>query len=106
MPPLRELKMTEHLDDVWELCNNRMLLGAFRYELMEEKRRLWEKDRTVGYPYPQDAIVRIRMYQNSGNLEHLLDAINELGIEFKYPSHPSAHFSPTDDGHHIKKNQK
>ena len=38
----------------------------------------------------------IAAYAEDGNTEHLVDAANYLMIEFMHPSHPAAHFTPTD----------
>jgi len=40
---------------------------------------------------------RLRMYAETGNTEYLIDAANFAMIEFMYPKHPTAHFTPTDD---------
>lgn len=103
MPPLEELRKTEHHAEVWRLCDNRMLLGSFRYELLEQKEKDHKEKGHVGYDLPPEAHKRIEMYEEDGNTEHLLDAINMLAIEFRFPGHPDAHFSPTDDGHHAEK---
>jgi hypothetical protein len=39
---------------------------------------------------------RIDKYIETGNTEFLMDAANFAMIEFMFPSHPSAHFRPTD----------
>lgn len=35
-------------------------------------------------------------YGITGNREYLLDAMNYLGFEFKYPSKENTHYTPTD----------
>jgi len=42
-----------------------------------------------------NALQRIDMYQEDGNLEWLIDAANYLLIESLRPSHPKAHFEAT-----------
>lgn len=39
---------------------------------------------------------RLDKYMSTGNTEFLMDAANFAMIEFMLPSHPSAHFRPTD----------
>ncbi len=103
MPSLKELLKTENHDEVWKLCNNRMLLGSFRYELLAQKEKDHREKGHTGYNLVGEARIRIGLYEETGNREHLLDAINMCAIEFRFPSHPEAHFKPTDDGHHAEK---
>lgn len=39
--------------------------------------------------------VRLRKYQETGNIEWLIDGGNFLGIEHDHPAHPAAHFEAT-----------
>lgn len=39
---------------------------------------------------------RLDQYVRSGNTAHLVDAANFLWVEFMYPSHDAAHFTPID----------
>jgi hypothetical protein len=39
---------------------------------------------------------RIKIYQDTGNTEGLVDAANFLMLEFELPKHPNAHFRATD----------
>jgi hypothetical protein len=52
------------------------------------------------YPHKVNALEslqkRIDKYIETGNTEFLMDAANFAMIEFMFPSHPSAHFRPTD----------
>jgi hypothetical protein len=81
------------------MMRHRLIMGSFRYELFEEKKRKLE------YDMPGEAIRRIKAFQKSGNLEHLVDAANMLLIEFECGNHPKRHFSATDDGMHNTKNE-
>ena len=38
----------------------------------------------------------IEAYKKDGNKEHIVDAMNYLGFEWKFPIHPKAHFKSTD----------
>lgn len=52
------------------------------------------------YPKRVDAIEslikRLDKYEETGNTEFLMDAANFAMIEFMHPSHPNAHYRPTD----------
>lgn len=52
------------------------------------------------YPDKVDAIRslqhRLDCYARTGNTEFLMDAANFAMIEFMHPSHPEAHYRPTD----------
>jgi hypothetical protein len=52
------------------------------------------------YPDMVDAIaslkMRLALYVETGNTEHLMDVANYAMIEFMHPSHPKAHFKATD----------
>ena len=95
------------LDDLYEsewsprfeqLMRNRLVMGSFRYELMEEK-----KKSIAGYDMPGEAQRRITEYVLTGNLEHLVDAANMLLIEFECGNHPLRYFESVDDGMHNEK---
>lgn len=52
------------------------------------------------YPHKVSALEslhkRLDKYMDTGNTEFLIDAANFAMIEFMLPSHPDAHFRPTD----------
>ena len=52
------------------------------------------------YPHKVNSIesmhMRLDKYMATGNTEYLIDAANQLMIEFAHPSHPNAFFKPTD----------
>lgn len=41
--------------------------------------------------------VRLKLYEETGNTEWLMDVANFAMIEFMHPRHPKAHFQGTDD---------
>lgn len=57
-------------------------------------------DLADGYPDKVDAMAnmkqRIDLYEQTGNIEWLLDAANFAVIEAIYPAHDKAHFRSTD----------
>lgn len=46
--------------------------------------------------------IRLKKYKDTGNKEYLLDIANFAMIEFMYPQHPNAHFSPNDSNDKIE----
>jgi len=93
---LSELRQTEWVPEFEQYMRNRLLMGAFRYERMH--------DPTKGdYDILKDCRRRLGLYENDGNLEHLVDVANLCMIEFLHSRHPKKHFTATDDGEHCKK---
>jgi len=54
------------------------------------------------YDSTNSAIERIKLYQKTGNTEHLVDAANLCLVEFVEGKHPKKHFKAVDDGVHAK----
>lgn len=54
----------------------------------------------INYPNNSNAIAaleqRLELYKVTGNKEHLADVANFAMLEFMYPKHPDAHYTPTD----------
>jgi hypothetical protein len=95
MPDLESLKKTEQNKEFRKLCQNRFIMGAFRYGLMGEPGKArWDR--------VQSAIDRLKLYQEDGNAEHLVDAANLCELEFDDPNHKNFHFSAADDKIHTK----
>ena len=103
MPSLDSLEETETHREVWKMCDNRMILGAFRYGLFESREREYAENGQTAYDHVAEAHRRISLYEADGNREWILDAINVLAMEFRLPSHPHAHFEAGDDVTHAKK---
>jgi len=83
-----EPKLLDFMRALEFMCN-RMAVSHHKYGQMEHK-------------YPDNAkaidsaMERIKLYNKTGNTEHLLDAANFLVIEHVLPSHKKAHFRATD----------
>ena len=92
-PSLEELKKTEWSKDFEKLMRNRLVMGAFRYGLLKNKA-------SHGYDMIGSLKRRIEMYQETGNLEYLVDCANLALLEFEHPTHNKAHFGSVDDGEH------
>lgn len=91
-----ELVATEWSPKFEQLMRNRLLIGRFRYGKMSDPNK--GKFDMVG-----SMIYRLRLYQSTGNLEHLVDVANLALVEFVHPQHPNAHFDAEDDGHHCSR---
>ncbi len=97
VPSLGQLRAGQWSERFERLRLNRMVMGAFRYGLLDEQRRISVYD-NIG-----SAIERLEAYRKTGNQEHLVDAANLCMIEFETGRHPSQHFRSVDDGIHAKK---
>jgi hypothetical protein len=75
---------------------NRLVMGAFRYGLLKE-------GSGGNYDSISSAIQRLKLYQQTGNQEYLVDAANLCLVEFKCGSHENAHFKAIDDGVHVER---
>ena len=94
-PPPDELRQTEWIPEFEQYMRNRLVMGAMRYETFKEK--------IVNNKYDCIGYIRRKLieYEQSGNLECLVDAANLLMIEFASPNHPHPHFTPLDDISHV-----
>lgn len=94
-PDVDSLRQTEWIPEFEQYMRNRLVMGAIRYETFEQKIHQNQYD-CLGY-------IRRKLteYEQSGNLECLVDAANLLMIEFASPHHPNPHFTPGDDTSHV-----
>lgn len=95
IPDFATLQKTQWSTRFETLMRNRLLMGAFRYGPF---RRTPKKQ----YDCVGSAIERLKLYQQSGNQEHLVDAANLCLVEFVVGRHPNKHFDSSDDGVHVK----
>lgn len=86
-------KGTEWSHEFERLCRNRMFMGGIRYG------RLGAEGKPK-YDRCKDIKRRITKYEETGNLEYLVDAANLCQCEFVEGDHPNKHFSSDDDGKH------
>ena len=94
-PELESVRETEAPQRAWELCDNRMVMGIFRYGPIADQR-------AEEWGYAGLVIERVRRFEEDGNTEHLLDAMNILRILF-YKSGGEGAMVCVDDGPHSKK---
>jgi len=90
-PTLDELRKSEWCDVFEEYMRNRLIMGAYRYGPMAESADK-EYDR-IGYLRK-----KLEIYEQTGNLEMLVDVANLALLEFKQCKHPKAHFEAQDGG--------
>lgn len=89
-----QLMARETADGFADMMNRRMVMGALRYsrEGKKETQSRWD----VPFAYIEEAARRVRCYEATGNLEHLVDAANFLRLEFRKSRHPRKHFKAID----------
>lgn len=105
-PNLTTLLHTEWSPEVEHLMRNRLIVGAFRYGTLAEKKA--KAKAGAAFALIPDAIQRLEKYLEDRNAEHLIDAMNLALIEFEVQKHlqksgsiyadPQWHFSAQDDG--------
>ena len=96
---LDSLRQTEWSLLFETLMRNRLLMGRFRYGKMGDPQK-------GDYDCISSAITRLRLYQQTGNLEHLPDVANLCLVEFVHSKHPKKHFAAHDDGIHCERNDR
>ena len=96
LPPLEELRQTEWCPEFEALMRNRLIMGAFRYATMEEKKRTGAKRWDMLGTLKKKA----DLYEETGNTEVLVDIANYALLAFMFDAHPKRHFSATDDQDH------
>ena len=95
LPPIESLRVTEWSPRFEQLMRNRLLMGAFRYGLMEiERHQKWRMLEAMRK--------RIDQYEATGNLELMVDVANLCLLEFEFPSIDGAAWAPVDDGEHVQ----
>lgn len=89
MTPEQVLKQ-EYPHECDEIRKNMIVVAFFKYGPAREN---FGKGRVSAFESAQKCM---KKYLKTGNTEYLLDAMNYLGFEFKFPSIPGAHYTPTD----------
>lgn len=90
VPDLESLRGTEWFPEFEQLMRNRLIMGAFRYGLIEHKSKM-------NYNMLAYLKEKVDQYARTGNKEALVDIANMAGLEFMFPSHPNAHWAAGDD---------
>lgn len=86
------LKKSEWSPRFEEFMRNRLLMGALRYGRMHAKGKP-DYDRLAG------ARKRLQQYEETGNLECLVDVANMALLEFEEGRHPNRHWDAINGDH-------
>ena len=98
--PVNPQKIGNLKDSEWSfkfecLQRSRLIMGAIRYgPIGALNKPQWDR--------VPDMMRRLNEYMETGNLENLVDVANLCLLEFVEGKHPNRHFSPSDDGPHVK----
>lgn len=90
---LRELEQSQWCDEFEQLMRNRLIMGALRYGRLGAAGK-------PRFDSIASAEKRLKLYRETGNLEHLVDVANLCLVEFVEGTHPLRHFTAADDQHH------
>lgn len=91
VPDLEYLKKTRWSPRFENLMRNRLIMGTFRYVPNEIKF-------TSGKQNKLEAMrKKLTAYEETGNLEYLVDLANYCMLEFEKPTLPNAYFESVDD---------
>ena len=73
-------------------------MGSFRYEAIEEDGKTYDQKAREGRAptYGQRMADKIRIYNETGNQEMLVDVLNYIHLEILQPTHPTPHFKSTE----------
>lgn len=93
IPSLDVLRASERIDEIDRFCNNRLVMGAFRYGLIRNQD--YSK-----YDLPGEAVIRIRQYEKTRNLECLIDAINMCKLSYIHGRRRGESLQAGDDTRH------
>lgn len=90
----REEILTSEYSQLFDnIRKNMMVMSFYKYGAVSEN---YKTENTI------DAIgsleKRLQKYKDTGNTEFLADIANFAMIEFMYPQHEKAHYTPTDSG--------
>lgn len=97
-----ERRMTAKLlDQQWsdefeQLMRNRLMMGCLRYGGLKGTGDTVKK----AYDRVASMIVRLKRYEDTGNLEDLVDVANLCLVEFVEGNHPHSHFQARDENNH------
>lgn len=96
---LEDLQQSEWSPEFERLMRNRLVMGAFRYGLLADKRVKGKK-----WDLIEPIRAKVELYEQTGNTEYLVDAANYCLLAFECDNHPLKHFKALDDHHdHCKR---
>jgi uncharacterized protein YjgD (DUF1641 family) len=88
MSDIASVLKTEFNEDFIEKMKNRMVASFYKYGPVAKNAENTDEIKSL-----KD---RLKLYEETGNTEWLVDVANFAMIEFTYPQHPKAHFRATD----------
>jgi hypothetical protein len=88
---LNEVLGKQFSEDFINKMKARVFFGFYRYG--ESKQ--YKKDSP--YNIMDTILKRLEKYRETGNQEHLVDAVNFIMIEYMHPQHPNAHFESIEE---------
>jgi hypothetical protein len=91
----KALQASEWSDVFEKLQRNRLIMGALRYGKLGVSGK-------PKYDRVANIRARLKLYEENGNLELLVDVANLCVCEFVEGQHPKRHWNATDDGEHVK----
>lgn len=94
IPDYATLYKTQWCPEFEKLMRNRLIMGFFRYGDIN-------KHNTTSQQKIASIKKRIGLYEQDGNLEHLVDIANLALVEFMHSEHPQKHFQAQDDVTHV-----
>lgn len=83
---MNEILSVQFSEDFIRKMKARVFVGFHRYGQSKQYAE------TNKYDIIETIKARLKLYQESGNQEHLVDAANFIMIEYMYPQHPNPHF--------------
>lgn len=92
---LKELQKIQWCDEFISKMRSRMVLGGLRHGLLKHKDKPKHNN-------TKEIIIRIKLYEQTGNTEYLVDSANICMVEFVEGDHPNKHFKATDDERHVE----
>ena len=95
-PSLETLYRTEWSSYFESLMRNRLIMGALRYGRLGTHKPLARTEAMIS---------KVKGYEETGNLEYLVDVANYALIEFVEGQHPKKHFHATDDKDHARRTE-
>lgn len=96
VPSLETIRLSEWSSDFEQLQRNRMVMGAFRYGPVARQ------DFTQ-HELTTEIKRRVRRYECTRNLEHLVDAANICMVAYLQGLRHGECLTPTDNGPHTQK---
>lgn len=88
---MNEILAVQFSEDFVRKMKARVFVGFHRYGQSKQYAE------TNKYDIIETIKARLKLYSDTGNQEHLIDAANFIMIEYMYPQHPKAHFESVEE---------